>query len=126
MKHLREHEVAGEKFEMPYAREIRHLVAPWTVGSTKVWVGTSTIEPGASSNQHKHDDAEEVFYILSGTGRVQVGDEEENIGPGSCIYIPPTVLHELINDSNEKLKLVSITAPPFTPKNFKDVHTPSN
>lgn len=122
MKHVKEHEVEGERFPPPHARVIKHLAAPWTVGASRFWVGESIIEQGSSSNPHLHDDAEEVFYVISGTGRVKVGEEEEDIAPGSCIFIPPKTLHQLLNTGHEELKVLAVTSPPFTTAGFKETH----
>lgn len=124
MIHIKEKEVEGERFTGPYSRTIKHLVAPWTVGSTKLWLGLTIVDPGFSSNLHQHDDAEEIFYVLTGEGSIKVGDEEERIGPGSCIFIPPKTAHQLINTGSGELKAVATISPPFTPTNFKAVHTP--
>lgn len=126
MKHVKEHEVEGEQFSPPHAREIKHLAAPWTVGTSRLWVGVTIIGQGSSSNPHLHDDAEEVFYVISGTGRVKVGEEEEEIVPGSCIFIPPKTLHQLLNTGHEELKVLAVTSPPFTTVNFKKVHIVSD
>lgn len=123
MKHIKEYEVSGEIFDRPDAREIKHLVAPWTVGSTKVWMGITIIERESNSNMHKHDDSEEIFYVLSGSGSIKVGDEEENIVPGSCIYIPPNIFHQLINPGPERLRVLAVTSPSPTHAEFNNVHT---
>jgi len=122
MKHVKEHEVEGERFPLPYARVIKHLAAPWTVGASRLWAGVTIIEQGSSSNPHLHDDAEEIFYVVSGTGRVKVGEEEEDIAPGSCIFIPPKTLHQLLNTGNVELKVLAVTSPPFTDIGFKETH----
>ena len=122
MKHVKEHEVEGERFPPPHARVIKHLVAPWTLCATKLWAGVTIIEEGSSSNPHLHDDAEEIFYVISGAGRVKVGEEEEDIGPGSCIFIPPKTLHQLMNTGNVELKVLAVISPPFTVIGFKETH----
>ena len=122
MKHIKEHEVVGERFEAPYARIIKHLAAPWTLDTTKLWLGVSEVDPGSKSNPHTHDDAEEIFYVVSGYGRIRVGAEEEDIGPGSCIFVPIGEKHQLINSGDETLKIIGATAPPFELEDFEVVH----
>ncbi|HEY82007.1 MAG TPA: cupin domain-containing protein [Dehalococcoidia bacterium] len=124
MKHVREHEVKGEHLMPPHAREIKHLIAPWTVGSRRFWAGIVIIGQGSSSNPHVHDDAEEIWYVVGGTGRVRVGEEEEEIGPGSCVFVPPKTVHQLLNTGQTELKVLAVTSPPPTLEGFKKVHTP--
>ncbi len=125
MKHVKEHEVEGESFPPPHARVIKHLAAPWTVGASRLWAGVTIIGPGSSSNPHLHDDAEEIFYVISGTGRIKVEEEEEDIAPGSCIFIPPKSLHQLLNTGQVELRVLAVTSPPFTATGFKEVHKPN-
>ena len=122
MRHVKEHEVEGERFERPYARIIKHLAAPWTLGTTKVWLGVSKIGPGSCSNPHGHDAAEEIFYVVSGHGKIRVGAEEEDVEPGSCVFVPIGEEHQLINTGDETLKVVAATAPPFQLDGFDAVH----
>ena len=122
MKHVKEHEIEGERFETPYARIIKHLAAPWTLGTSRLWMGVSEIALGGKSNLHTHDDAEEIFYVVSGYGKIRVGEEVEDIGPGSCIFVPIGNEHQLINSGDEILKIVAATAPPFLLEKFDTIH----
>jgi len=122
MKHVKEHEIAGERFEAPHARIIKHLAAPWTMGTQNLWLGVSKVDPMSKSNPHTHAGAEEIFYVISGHGQILVGEEKEDIEPGSCVYIAPGVEHQLINTNDETLKLVAVTSPPFTQNSFDDAH----
>jgi mannose-6-phosphate isomerase-like protein (cupin superfamily) len=122
MIHIKEHEIEGERFDKPYARVVKHLAAPWTVGTTKMWLGVSVIDPRSCSNPHTHNDAEEIFYVISGCGKILVEEEQEEVGPGSCVFVPIGKEHQLINDNDEIFKVVAITSPPFQLKQFNATH----
>jgi len=122
MYHVNQKQVKGQRFETPYARTIKHLAAPWTFGTCNIWMGISIVEPGNSSNLHAHDNREEIFYVVSGRGRIRVDDEEAAIEPGSCIYIPKGSAHQLFNTGDEILEVVAAASPPFDLDGFKDVH----
>ncbi len=122
MKHVREHEVKGDRFDPPHGRTIKHLAAPWTFGTRNIWMGVSKVDPGSSSSLHSHDDGEEIFYVINGHGRIRVDEEEEAIEPGSCIYIPAGSSHQLINTSDETLKVVAAASPAFKLDKFDDLH----
>jgi mannose-6-phosphate isomerase-like protein (cupin superfamily) len=85
-------------------------------------MGVSEIMSGGKSNPHTHDDAEEVFYVVSGNGKMIVGDDEEEIGIGSCVFIPLGKRHQIINTSDEILKILAVTVPPFKIEKFDAVH----
>lgn len=122
MKHVKEHELAGERFEKPYARVIKHIAAPWTLGTTKMWLGMSKVDPGSCSNPHTHSDAEEIFYVVSGYGQIRVGGEVADVGPGSCVFVPIGQEHQLINNHDETLKVVAVVSPPFELNQFDAAH----
>ena len=122
MKYVREHDVEGDRVGPPYQRIIRHLVTPSESGSKNLWVGSSSIDPGFASNPHAHETQEEVFYCVSGRGRIRVGEEEMPLEPGVTVYVPPEHVHQLINDGDEVLKVVAVVSPPFDRKGFRRDH----
>ncbi len=89
MKYIREQDVEGDRIGPPHQRVIRHLVTPENMGSKFLWLGTSSVDPGFKSNAHAHEDQEEVFYCVSGQGRIKVDDEEAPLEPGAVVFCPP-------------------------------------
>ncbi|MGQ9600815.1 MAG: cupin domain-containing protein [Anaerolineae bacterium] len=122
MKYIREQDVIGDRIGPPHQRVIRHLVTPETMGSKNLWFGTSSVDPGFTSNAHAHEDQEEVFYCVSGQGRIRVDDEELPLEPGVVVYVPPKSVHQLINDGPEILKVASAVSPPFIAEKYKRDH----
>jgi len=55
------------------------------------------LEPGQAPPHHRHDDTEQVFYILEGEGILQTGVERQEhvVRPADIIRIPPGVLHSI-------------------------------
>jgi mannose-6-phosphate isomerase-like protein (cupin superfamily) len=120
---MQEQEVAGVRMDAPYARVVKHLVAPWTVGSSKIWFGLSIVDPNSASNPHAHENQEEVFYCIGGRGLMRAGDEEAEISPGTCVFVPQGLVHQLVNTQpDEELRVLSASAPAFTPDGWSDVH----
>ena len=122
MKYINEKDVEGDRIGPPHQRVIKHLAAPWTLGTKNVWLGTSAVDPGFTSNLHSHEDQEEVFYCVAGKGRIRVDDEEVAVEPGGVVYVPVGCAHQLINDGDEVFKVVSAVAPPFIPEKYKRDH----
>lgn len=122
MKHIREHEVAGIRVPEPHARTLKHLIAPWNGGSERLWIGMTKIDPRSSSNAHSHPRKEEIFYVVSGRGEIAVASERQAIEGGSIIMIPPGTEHQLFNDGDETLKVLSIVSPAFDPSEFDLQH----
>ncbi|MFZ4779222.1 MAG: cupin domain-containing protein [Terrimicrobiaceae bacterium] len=68
------------------------------------------LNPGQSPPLHKHDDTEQVFYILEGAGTLTIGDahEEYAVAPGDVVRIPPSTLHAIKATGGELLRYVAI------------------
>ncbi len=122
MKYItKEKEIEGERTDPPYARCLKHLVTPWTMGARNLWVGMSIIDVGSSSNPHSHEN-EEVFYVLSGKGEVKVGSYKFEVESGTCILIPSGATHQLTNKGKRSFKVLAVVSPPFLLKQFESVH----
>ena len=53
------------------------------------------VKPGCrQAFAHRHENAEEVYVILSGSGRVKLGDEVENVKPMDAIRVAPAVARQ--------------------------------
>lgn len=124
MKFVRESESPRDVFDAPYKRTIVHVIAPWTVGSQHVWMGTCTYPPGFTSNPHTHETQEETFFCISGRGQIKVNDTVFDLSVGDAVFVEPGELHQCLNlNGTEDFKVVSVVTPPFTQSSFKSDHT---
>lgn len=55
-------------------------------------VGLLTFKGGEGAKPHQHPH-EQIVVVLKGRIRVSIGDEEQELGPGSGFQAPPNVLH---------------------------------
>lgn len=67
-----------------------------------------TLDPGASIGRHTHEENYEIFYGISGVGKVLYEDKEEPMLPGACHYCPQGHDHSLVNDGSEPLSVFAI------------------
>jgi mannose-6-phosphate isomerase-like protein (cupin superfamily) len=71
----------------------------------------TVMEPGEAPPLHKHDDTEQVFFVLSGRGRLQIGPEATDMGelvPGDLVRIPPGTLHRVPCLGSEPLRYLVV------------------
>lgn len=122
MKHTHESEIEGVRAPEPNPRTLKHLAAPWTIGSENIWVGLSEVDPGSESNAHSHEKTEEVFYVVSGEGYIVVGDERQAVPAGSVVVAPPGDMHQLQNPGGETLKVICSASPAFVKEDFDVAH----
>jgi mannose-6-phosphate isomerase-like protein (cupin superfamily) len=57
--------------------------------------------------KREHNNHEEIFYIINGTGKIKIGNEEARLRDGDIIYIPENTTHSIINDGEEMLKFLA-------------------
>lgn len=69
------------------------------------------LEPGESPPLHIHHDTEQVFYVLEGTGVLQIGADDPQhyaVYPGNLVRIPPHAPHLIRCDAQQPLIYLSI------------------
>jgi mannose-6-phosphate isomerase-like protein (cupin superfamily) len=69
------------------------------------------LEPGEAPPLHVHHDTEQIFYILEGSGVLQIGEDEAQqyrVAPGDLVRIPPHALHLIRCDGQQPLTYLSI------------------
>lgn len=76
------------------------------MGSRHLALLQGWLEPGGCHSPHSHDSEEAVVFV-SGTGRLQVGAEEQAVAPGDAVLIPPGIVHSTLNDGPERLTFVA-------------------
>lgn len=72
----------------------------------------SSYQPKGYCEAHKHEIAENIYYILKGTGVVELDGNRRLVTPGTVIFIPPKVLHKIINTGFEDLIFIVAASPP--------------
>ena len=70
-------------------------------------------EPGSEQPMGSHPGNEQVYVIVRGRGIMRVGDEQQEVGPGTMVFIPPGAGHAIRNTGEQPLVYVSATSPPF-------------
>lgn len=89
------------------------------VGKSSLFsLNLTTVEPGGYSKLHKHE-WEHGFYVLSGIGIVEVGDEKANVSAGTSVRVPGWIPHKISNVGKTDLVFLNIHAPSPTPEMFK-------
>ena len=67
--------------------------------------------PGQAQRVHAHEGSDKVYYVLEGTGRFTIGDEEEDLKAGHAVIARAGVPHGVRNETAEELVLLVTMAP---------------
>ena len=79
-----------------------------------------TLPPGLSTGMHVHRVQEETFYVLEGECEWHVGDELIHAKPGTYVFIPPGVPHNIANASQKPARMIMTVSPPVTSNILKN------
>jgi mannose-6-phosphate isomerase-like protein (cupin superfamily) len=67
--------------------------------------------PGQSQKVHAHEGSDKVYYVLRGTGRFTVGNEERDLDEGHAVIARAGDPHGVRNETREELVLLVTMAP---------------
>jgi mannose-6-phosphate isomerase-like protein (cupin superfamily) len=94
IKNLRDSEDMAPKFGFEAVQEARF--SSRDLGAESTGLALMRVKPGQrQAFAHRHDQAEEIYVILSGTGRIKLDDEIFDVGPLDAIRIAPGVARSL-------------------------------
>lgn len=65
------------------------------------------------SVRHYHRKTTEVYYILEGTGKMELNGDCVNIEPGDTIWIEPHTRHRLVGEQGQTVKTIVFSVPAF-------------
>jgi mannose-6-phosphate isomerase-like protein (cupin superfamily) len=80
--------------------------------SPNLFYDTYCLLPDQSQKVHAHEGSDKVYYVLEGTGRFTVGEEEQELGKGQAVIARAGEPHGVRNASGENLVLLVTMAPP--------------
>ena len=104
---------AGDTEHATGARSFQILFGPHN-GSTRATLFAGFIPPGkAPWHFHLYD---EIVWVPDGPGRLHIGDEKEELGPGSAFRLRPRQVHIVENASAEReLTVIGVFTPAGSP-----------
>jgi len=83
------------------------------IGAQKLGCSLIAVPPGKRAFPlHNHHVNEEMFFILEGTGEVQIGDATYPVRKGDVIANPPggqETAHQIVNTGKEELRYLAVS-----------------
>jgi quercetin dioxygenase-like cupin family protein len=77
-----------------------------------LFAGLNCFEAGQEHALHAHAGQDKLYYVLEGSGVVQVGGETQLLSAGDAAFAPSGVLHSIHNPGPARLIVMAILAPP--------------
>lgn len=94
--------------------EIRELMHPNTHPVRSQSLAEAVVAQGEATVLHRHIKSEELYHITAGQGRMTLGPETFDVGPGDTVCIPPGTPHCIANTGTGPLRILCACAPPYT------------
>jgi quercetin dioxygenase-like cupin family protein len=71
------------------------------------------LAPGQASTKHRHAEAEELYVLLEGSGRVRIDEDEPlTLAPLDTLLVEPRSIRQLFNDTDADQLWFVVGAPP--------------
>jgi quercetin dioxygenase-like cupin family protein len=80
-----------------------------------------TIPAQFSTGRHVHRTQEETFYVLEGECEWQIGDRQVHATPGTFVFVPPGVPHNIANASGRAARVLMTVSPPGHEHYFEEL-----
>jgi len=92
------------------------LIKPLVAADNTEGAGVSLMHvvllPGKGHERHNHPDADEILYVLAGTGEQMVDDADTfPVRAGQAIWIPRGAFHSTVNTGWEPMAILAVYAP---------------
>ena len=68
------------------------------------------MQGGMEGDYHDHEDREQIYYFTSGKGKMKINGKIHPVCEGDAVHLPPKTMHQLINDSEDWIEHLIVTA----------------
>jgi mannose-6-phosphate isomerase-like protein (cupin superfamily) len=105
-RNLEHPEVKATRYQA-HGGGVAHMILDTRHLQTLMFLAHAYVPPGEILIGHV-DPMEEIYYIQSGQGRMQVGDEVCEVKSGDAVHIPMGQFHELTNTGKGVLTVLVV------------------
>jgi transcriptional regulator with XRE-family HTH domain len=88
------------------------LLTPRPLHHLEVFAGELEVGGSTGAEPYAHGDSEELFVVVSGTVRLELGGEEFELEPGDSIDYRSSTPHRAVNTGQERAEVLWIISPP--------------
>ena len=73
------------------------------------FLAIASLAPGKEIEAHV-DPMEEIYFVMTGSGKMQVDEDSRQVGPGDATWIPAGSSHSLLNNGDEDLVIFVVAS----------------
>jgi mannose-6-phosphate isomerase-like protein (cupin superfamily) len=103
----------AEAFTTADGSTIRELLGLPTAPVRHQSLAEATLEPGQATDRHYHAQTEEIYYVVEGTGEMELDGDRRQLAVGDAVLIPPGGRHQIRAGAQGRLRFLCCCAPPY-------------
>jgi mannose-6-phosphate isomerase-like protein (cupin superfamily) len=103
----------AEPFTTADGSTIRELLGLPTAPVRNQSLAEATLEPGRATRRHYHSVAEEIYYVVEGSGELEIDGERRSLVAGDAALIPPGAWHQIRAGDGGRLRFLCCCAPAY-------------
>ena len=73
----------------------------------------ATLEPDQATERHYHRETEEIYFVVKGSGDMEVDGVHKRIAVGDAVLIPAGAWHTLYNNGTSELRILCCCVPAY-------------
>lgn len=93
--------------------DIRSLFNTHNSPTKALSLAEASLPPNSTALMHYHRQATETYFVLSGSGTIEVAEERRAVKAGDAVLILPGQSHRMIS-SAEGIRFLCCCAPPYS------------
>ena len=76
-----------------------------------LFAGLNSFEPGQEHAPHAHAGQDKLYVVLEGSGKIQVGEQTQQLSAGDAAFAPSGIVHSIRNPGPERLVVMAVLGP---------------
>lgn len=101
-----------EPFTTKDGSTIRSILDCANAPVEKQSLAEATVPSGGATERHYHKLSEEFYFVLEGTGCMEIDGERREVGVGDAVLIPAGAWHQIT--AGKELRFLCCCAPPYS------------
>jgi mannose-6-phosphate isomerase-like protein (cupin superfamily) len=102
----------AEPFTTADGSTIRELLGLPTAPVRNQSLAEATLNEGQETERHYHAESEEIYYVVEGSGEMELDGERRPVSVGDAVLIPPGARHQIRADA-DGLRFLCCCAPAY-------------
>ncbi len=94
--------------------KIKEIFHPNNSSLKSMSLAEAVVLPRKTTKYHYHKKSDEIYFILQGTGILEIEEERKKVRENDCILIRAGSRHRINNIGKIELKILCFLSPPYS------------